>query len=247
MSSHLHDGHRQRMRERIMDGDLEKLQPHEVLEYLLFSFIPRKDTNGIAHALINEFGSFYGVLNADPVRLSRVSGMTENAALFLSNLPAVLRVYMRNKSQSRVQLHGRGEIREYMRDMCWALTEERVYAMILDPHDCVVATREFDRGTGDSVTLNVRALVDFALGNKHCKLVLAHNHPSGVTNPSASDIAATTDLQYTLKTVDVDLLDHYIFCDDKCFSFEEAGLMKKIREKTKTLKEGVWNNGEHNS
>lgn len=247
MSSHLHDGHRQRMRERIMNGDLDNLQPHEVLEYLLFSFIPRKDTNGIAHELIKQFGSFYGVLNADPARLSKVSGMTQNAALFLSNLPAVFRVYMRNKSQSKVQLHGRGEIREYMRDMCWALTEERVYAVILDPHDCVVAVKGMDRGTGDSVTLNVRALVDFALGNKHCKLVLAHNHPSGVTNPSANDIAATADLQYTLKNIDVELLDHYIFCDDKYFSFEEEGLMKKIREKTKTLKEGVWNKSEYDS
>ena len=243
MSSHLHDGHRQRMRERIMNGDLEKLQPHEVLEYLLFSFIPRKDTNGIAHALIKEFGSFYGVLNADPVRLSKVSGMTQNAALFLSNLPAVFRVYMLNKSKSKVQLHGRGEIREYMRDMYWALTEERVCAMILDPHDCVVATKEFDKGTGDSVNLNVRALVDFALGNKHCKLVLAHNHPSGVVTPSANDVAVTKELHYTLNTLDIELLDHYIFCDEKYFSFEEDGLMKDIKNNTKTLKEGVWNNG----
>lgn len=243
MSSHLHDGHRQRMRERIMSGDLEKLQPHEVLEYLLFSFIPRKDTNGIAHELIKEFGSFYGVLNADPVRLSKVSGMTQNAALFLSNLPAVFRVYMHSKSESKIKLNGRGEIREYMRDMCWALTEERVFAAILDPHDNIVAHKEFDRGTGDSVSVKVRNIVDFALGKKYCKLVLAHNHPSGVVEPSANDVAVTKELHYTLKTLDIELLDHYIFCDEKYFSFDEEGLMKDIKDNTKTLKEGVWKNG----
>ena len=61
----MHEGHRDRMRERILLSGIESLQPHEVLEYLLYHAIPRKDTNGIAHELISEFGSFNGVLNAD--------------------------------------------------------------------------------------------------------------------------------------------------------------------------------------
>ena len=243
MSSHMHDGHRQRMRERIMSGDLENLQPHEVLEYLLFSFIPRRDTNAIAHALIKEFGSFYGVLNADCARLSNVSGMTQNAALFLSNLPAVFRVYMGSNSKDNCELKGRGAVREYLRDKCWALKEERVFAAALDPHDKIIDSKEFERGTADTVTISVRDIVDFAIVTKASKIVIAHNHPSGVVIPSANDIAVTKELHYMLKSIGVNLLDHYIFCDENYYSFEAEGLMDRIESNTKTLKEGVWNNG----
>lgn len=75
----MHEGHRDRMRERILLSGIESLQPHEVLEYLLYHAIPRKDTNGIAHELISKFGSLNGVLNADYDALLDVNGMTANA------------------------------------------------------------------------------------------------------------------------------------------------------------------------
>ncbi|MEG2273811.1 MAG: hypothetical protein RSC44_00605, partial [Clostridia bacterium] len=84
MSVKVHDGHRDRMRKRIVDGGIDCLQSHEILEYILFSFVPRKDTNVIAHALISEFGSLAAVFNADAERLEKVEGVSPNAALFLS-------------------------------------------------------------------------------------------------------------------------------------------------------------------
>lgn len=87
MTSNVHDGHRSRMRDRIRKSGLGSMQPHEILEYLLFPFVPRKDTNEIAHALIDRFSSFGGVLNASEEDLQKVSGMTENAALFLQICP----------------------------------------------------------------------------------------------------------------------------------------------------------------
>lgn len=89
----MHEGHRDRMRERILLSGIESLQPHEVLEYLLYHAIPRKDTNGIAHELISKFGSFNGVLNADYDALLDVNGMTANAALLLTSLKGVFRMY----------------------------------------------------------------------------------------------------------------------------------------------------------
>lgn len=82
----IHENHRQRMRARIAKGGIEKLQDHELLEYLLYPFVPRRDTNPLAHRLIEKFGSLAGVLSADVNVLSEVSGMTFNASLFLTNL-----------------------------------------------------------------------------------------------------------------------------------------------------------------
>lgn len=107
----VHDGHRARMRDRIRKGGIGSFQQHEILEYLLFSFVPRKDTNEIAHALIDRFSSLSGVLNASEEDLAKVSGMTQNAALFLATLPDVFRAYVdgvNNDSSSRQDLSGRG-------------------------------------------------------------------------------------------------------------------------------------------
>ena len=79
------------MRERIASDGIRSLHDHEVLEYLLFPFVPRRNTNEIAHRLMEKFGTFSEVFNADAADLAAVSGMTENAALFFSVLPEVLR------------------------------------------------------------------------------------------------------------------------------------------------------------
>ena len=100
----MHEGHRDRMRERILLSGIESLQPHEVLEYLLYHAIPRKDTNGIAHELISKFGSFNGVLNADYDALLDVNGMTANAALLLTSLKGVFRMYASGDKKGKSSL-----------------------------------------------------------------------------------------------------------------------------------------------
>lgn len=75
------------MRDRVRVSGTESMQDHELLEYILFAFVPRRNTNEMAHALMERFGSFADVLNADAEELDKVQGMTGNAALFLSVLP----------------------------------------------------------------------------------------------------------------------------------------------------------------
>ena len=85
----IHDGHRQRLKDRFREEGLDHFQEHEVLELLLFYCIPRKDTNPIAHALIDRFGSLSQVLEAPPEELAKVPGMGESAAVFLNLTTAV--------------------------------------------------------------------------------------------------------------------------------------------------------------
>lgn len=228
------------MRERIINGDLQKFQPHEVLEYLLFSFIPRRDTNALAHELINKFGSFNGVLNADSSSLAQVPGMTQNAALFLSSLPVVFRQYLVNLHNPKTKLSGRGEVRDYMWGMCIGLTEERAIVAALDAQDNVLACDEFSKGTADKVQLHIRDIVNFVMRRNGSKVIIAHNHPSGNTYPSPDDIAFTKELHYTLETMELKLLDHFIFTNENYYSFESSGRMKEIENHTTELKEGVW-------
>lgn len=201
----VHDGHRARMRDKIRKGGLGSFQQHEILEYLLFSFVPRKDTNEIAHALIDKFSSLSGVLNASEEDLEKVSGMTQNAALFLATLPDVFRAYVDGVNSD-------GANRQDL---------------------------SAEQGSGDSVRLDVRKIVDFALKTGASAILIAHNHPSGNLLPSQKDVNMTQEAMTTLSGIGVELQDHLIFSGSEYYSFEERGTMEKIKNIQEGLKEGI--------
>ena len=238
-----HDGHRDRMRERILKSGLSSLQDHEILEYLLFAFIPRKNTNDIAHALISKFGSFAGVLNADEQALQEVDGMTRNAAIFLASLPDVFRVYLKDVDKKKLSLSGRGVIRRYLGAELYGKQVEQVVAVALDSKDQFIAQEVVASGDGASVNVSVRDIVNFAIKHKAVNVVLAHNHPSGQTSPSQADVDLTADAYATLESIGVNLEDHLIFSGADYYSFEESGRLANIanvkQKINKSFKEGI--------
>lgn len=238
-----HDGHRDRMRERILSNGISSLQSHEILEFLLYAFIPRKNTNDIAHALIDKFGSLSNVLNARFDALLEVDGMTKNAAVFLSSLSEVFRVYLKEVNTADMDLSGRGITREYLGAKLYGLPYEQVVAVALDVSDKYIALETIAKGDGASVKFEVREIVDFALKHNAVNVVLAHNHPSGRTAPSQADVDLTAEVAYMLDSVGVKLEDHYIFSGSDFYSFEETGRLARIKNEAQKLtikfKEGI--------
>ena len=241
MAGNVHDGHRQRMRERIKANGLDGLQDHEVLEYLLFGFIPRRDTNELAHRLLGEFGSLANVLNADVSHLADVSGMTENAALFLSVLPDVFRKYLRDLRTDSIRLSTRGEVSDYLGRYFVGLDEERVYAVALDIHDDLIACELIASGSRAQVDLKPAKIVDFAKKHKAVGVVIAHNHPGGSENPSNDDICLTREIFTLLDMMGYKLHDHLIFNNtEHSYSFEEHGYIKTMTQEITSFKESLW-------
>lgn len=238
----VHDGHRERVRDKIRKGGLPSFQQHEVLEYLLFSFIPRKDTNEIAHALIDKFSSFAGVLNASERDLKSVNGMTDNAAFFLSKLPEIMKLYVNdvNSDLVREDLSGRGKARNFLCGQLFGLNQEHVCVAALDAHSRLIKCEIIEQGSGDAVFFSVRKIVDFALSCGASYLLLAHNHPSGNTNPSEADYAMTKELYITLANIGIILQDHIIFGGSQYYSFEEHDELQEIQKLQKHLKEGTF-------
>ncbi len=236
----VHDGHRQRMRERISKQGIESLEQHEVLEYLLYSYVPRKDTNAIAHALIDKFGSISDVMSADPKRLQEVPGVTANAALFLSALPGVFRTYLEDRNEKKTSLKGRVAARIFLGNKLFGMKEEELYVAALNVHEDLIASQKLGEGDGGSVPGAVRNIVDFALRNKANGILIAHNHPSGNVKPSQADVELTYTIMFTLANVDVKLLDHFIFCGSEYYSFDESGKLDRIRKSKLMFKDGIY-------
>lgn len=236
----MHEGHRERMRQRVIDNGIDSLQPHEVLEYLLFYAVPRKDTNELAHTLIESFGSLSAVFSADYETLLQTKNMTANAAHLLSSVPQILRYYQRDLQSAKKKVISRHDCLEHLRSFFMGAKEEKVYLLCLDADNNIIKTQLMAKGQPAQVALEPRSMVAEAMKQKAVGIIIAHNHPSGKAVPSTADIEITKSIAVALELINVKLYDHFIFTDTTHFSFYENGLVDLINKNVdRFLKEGV--------
>ena len=219
----IHDGHRQRLKTRFLQEGLEHFDEHQVLELLLFYCIPRQDTNPIAHALLEHFGSLTQVMEASPSELQKVKGMGESSAAFLSLLNSFCRYYQINRASSAVILNTLEECGRYLMPFFYGRRNETVYLLCLDAKCKVLSCKEVGEGSVNSASVPIRRIVETALGSNATSAILAHNHPSGIAVPSAEDQLTTKQLAVALAAVDITLVDHMVIADEEFVSMRQSG------------------------
>lgn len=224
----IHEGHRQRLRERFLEEGLDAFQEHEVLELLLFYALPRKNTNEVAHALLRRFGNLPQVLEAGPEELSTVEGMGDVSAAFLNMIPAVMRYYGIAKAKQERCLRSIDACGEYLLDFYKGLTKENVYLLCLDAKCKVLGCLWVGEGNVNSASIPIRRVVELALGVNATSVVLSHNHPSGYATPSMEDVATTKRLSSALSGVDIILTDHIVVADDDFTSMVLSGMYRPV-------------------
>ena len=223
MSQSIHTGHRQRMKERFLSEGLDHFTDIQVLELILFYCIPQKDTNPIAHALLNHFGSLSQVLEASPAELQKVKGIGENTATFLHLITQVGRYYLVDRVQRLEILPTIEACGNYLVPRFFGRKVETVFLLCLDAKCKVLCCKEVGEGSVNSAGLSIRRIVETALGANATSVVLAHNHPSGMALPSAEDIQTTRRVAAALNTVDILLADHIVVADDDFVSMVQSG------------------------
>lgn len=209
-ANNVHKGHRQKVKQRYYESGLCGMADHNVLEMFLFFGIPYKDTNVIAHALMDKFGSFSGVLRADRRDLADVGGMTDNAACLLSMLLPVFGRYCEDISTKRPQLTDIKEIVDFIRPKFVDAANERVYLLCFGNNHTLISARLVNEGDVGSVLVDYRNIAAAVLETKATSAVLVHNHPNSIALPSPNDLAATKQVFSFLKTMKVALHDHLI-------------------------------------
>ena len=219
----IHDGHRQRLKDRFLREGLDNFEEVQVLELLLFYCIPRVDTNPIAHALLQRFGSVAGVMESTPEELAKVPGMGQNAATFLSLVLAAGRYYMVNKQENLTILTSVERCGQYLVPFFHGRRNETVFLLCLDAKCKVICCKEVGEGSVNSASVPIRRIVEMALGANATSVVIAHNHPSGIALPSADDIQTTRRLAMALSTVEIQLVDHIVVADDDFVSMAQSG------------------------
>lgn len=222
----IHDGHRQRMKQRFARHGLDNFDDVNVLELLLYYALPRQDTNPLAHRLLERFGSLSGVMDATEAQLRSVEGVGENAAVLLRLIPAISRRYMLNKTPNKTVVATASDAGRYFLPRFMYEREEVLYALFLDARKMVLDCREMSRGHINAVEIPVRRLVEQALELRSSGVILAHNHPSGVVTPSMEDEHTTRVIREALALVEVELVDHVVVAGCEYSSMRECAMLR---------------------
>lgn len=218
-----HENHRERMRRRVEKYGLDSLEEHEALEYLLFFAIPRRDTNPLAHALIDRFGSFAGVLDASEEELCTVEGIGPAAARFLHMIPAADRYYAASRSRAVRRFTTTAQLGEYLVPLFRGKKRECLVLLALDERHKLLRTVWLDTGTVSAVDIGVNKIATETVAAGASIVVLAHNHPGGIALPSKEDILATGNVMRALGLLGVHVQDHIIVAENEYTSLRDSG------------------------
>jgi DNA repair protein RadC len=205
----IHEGHRAKMRARFFESGLRGFAPHEVIEFLLYYTIPRKNTNEIAHALINKFGSIAGVFDATIPELTD-AGLSENSIALFKAITQSLSLYYQSENKSRVYDNTQ-KIREmFATEFPGRNVEEFRLACFNNKLQLKDKIHIISAGTFAATAVNMRRLVETVIKEGSYCIAISHNHPNALPTPSNEDIAATRYILQTLRAIEVHLLDHVI-------------------------------------
>ncbi|MBP3381232.1 MAG: hypothetical protein J6L00_01185 [Clostridia bacterium] len=218
----VHSGHRQRVKERFMNEGLESFEPHQVLEMLLFFGVHMKDTNELAHRLLNSFGSLYRVLEASFEDLKQVEGVTDNVATLICFSGQLVKRYWVERCDIGTILDTSQKIGEYFKYRFAGDQEERVLLMSLDNRKKLLNCTCIAKGSVNAADINVRLAVKQALKDNATLVALAHNHPNGHAYPSNIDIRTTEIFAKAFSVLDIHLIDHIVVSEDDFISMAET-------------------------
>ena len=223
-----HKDHRRRLKERYHREGLDNFEDHNVLELLLFFGIPYKDTNNLAHELLNRFGSLSGVLEASREELMSVNGIGENAATLFNLIPALSRKYLEDKVDEKAPMNSCSAVGNYLIAK-YRFRQDELFSMICLDQSCRLRSWEIiSSGTINVTAVNSRKVIEAAMKTSANAVILAHNHPNGLAIPSGDDIKSTIALVEALNIIDVRVLDHIIISGDDFVSLASSQQYKHI-------------------
>ena len=221
----VHDGHRERLRARFAEHGLESFNELNALELLLCYAIPRRDTNEIAHRLLDAFGSLSGVFQASMQELTSIPGIGENAATLILMVPQIVKKAHVSKARETKIIRNSTDAGNYLLPYFLDEPDEIVMMLCLDNKRAVICCREMGRGVVNCVDANIRRMVETALKVKTTTVIVAHNHPNGVALPSREDDNFTRTLYRSLGLLGITLEDHIIVANDEFVSLADSGIM----------------------
>lgn len=224
----IHEGHRERVKSRFLTCGLDSFQSHTVLELLLYYAIPLKDTNEIAHRLLQKFGSLSGTFDAPFEELVKVDGIGKSAATLIKLIPQLCRRYQEDLDRDKTVIYSYDEAGKRLVNKFIGRQNEVVFLMLLDSKTRLLFCDIVGEGSVNSANIYVKKIVRLSVQYDASYAILSHNHPSGNCLPSKQDLSTTRWIYEALDTVEVRLIDHIIVSGNDYLSIAKSNLMPEL-------------------
>ncbi len=219
----IHKGHRERVRNKFLKYGLESFTEIEALEFLLFYAIPYKNTNELAHALIDEFGSLENVLRADIHRLTSVKGISSNSAALIALFNEIYKHIHVNINFEGIFLNTAHRMGRFCCNYFMNHVNETLILISTDSNRKLKSVDVISEGTVSQTPVFYSKVIDMALKNKTSTVFIAHNHPGNNPNPSHNDIEDTKELANYLEKSGIELIDHIVCSGQEFVSMSDKG------------------------
>ena len=230
-TKNLHSGHRDRLKNQYMINGIHSMTEIQQLELLLFYAIPQKDTNPIAHKLLDKFGCIKNVLNANVRDLCTVDGIKENSATFLKVVSNMATVCSLPKPGATIT--GSIDAMAFCEKFYVGVNLEQFHVVCLNGDNKVIGSKMIKAGTVDQINVNICDITQFAMSLNSDRIIVSHNHPDGPGRMSDEDCRFTYSLICSCLLNSIELLDHVVVGTDKTFSFHENQIMEKLVERAR--------------
>jgi DNA repair protein RadC len=219
------EGHRGRMRQRLLTAGPDALADYELLEMVLFIALPRRDTKPIARALLTRFGSFANAIAATPRELLGIEGLGEAGVSALKVVQAAALRLARAEVKDMPVLANWERLIDYLTAVMAREKVEQFRVLFLDTKNRLIADEAQARGTVNHTPVYPREVVKRALELQATAIILVHNHPSGDPTPSRDDVAMTQEVKRAALALSIVLHDHVIVGNGRWLSFRREGLL----------------------
>jgi DNA repair protein RadC len=221
----VHAGHRERMIQKLLSSS-ENFSDHELIEVLLYSVIPRKNTNEIAHALFRVFGGLEKIFNASAKELMTVEGIGERAASHIIMFGQLLK-RVNIKKKSTYKCNNFAEVKKVFIEYFSDINYEKLVVALFDNGYRFINLISFTEGDLAKVSVDMKEVANSFAINKAVYTIIGHNHPSGDPTPSPDDIYTTRRIIDALKIFNIIVHDHIIIGGNRYISFSTLNLLNE--------------------
>ena len=227
-----HSGHRQRIIQKL---EKDVLLDHEILEIFLFNAVPRKNTNGLAHALLAEFKSVRGVFSAKFDDLKKVKGVGDSVAAYIVCAGQIFEKFYELENSGIPKIFENQSFSQFVKTEYAKARVEVLDFYFLDKDRKIFNRQRFSCSDLSSVDVEPSEISKMLFGNKPVAIVAVHNHPFGPCTPSATDDETTAKFQAVFSFHNVVFCDHFIYGSDGVYSYYMAGKMSQYAQKYSIL------------
>ena len=215
----------ERPREKLLKRGTASLSDAELLAIFLRTGVKGKSAVDLARDLLTRFGNLTQLFTASQQDFCNIHGMGQAKYVQFQAVLELSRRALHEEMESGDALNSPGAVRDYLQLLLRGRQQEVFMAIFLDAQHRVIASEELFSGTLTQTSVYPREVVKRALYHNAAAVIFAHNHPSGVAEPSQSDRMLTDALKQALSLVDVRVLDHFIVAGSGCLSFAERGMV----------------------